>query len=323
MNNKKKCFVIMPFSETDSLAEGKWTEIFEHEIKPAVEESGFSYKCERYKFRRANITKDILQELNSALVVIADLTDNNPNVLWELGVRHTLSKRTILIAQDKKFLPSDLKDYPIITYKYKQRPAEVSKFRREIKDKLEDIEADPDKPDNPVADFLEHKNIDLLSSQKSENCKKLTALVSELSENLDHVEIVLKEATNNRKLRKNKKREEGIVVSTVRFDTTCLDLLISTHYVTLSKDTLQSALKAREHLKISNARLDCWHERHFAESIEEGFIEFLPVFKEDITTLLKEISTIRVDYINDNYEEPSLPPPILSRPAHQEYIKST
>lgn len=321
MNNKKKCFVIIPFSKTKSCTEQKWTEIFEYIIKPAVEESQLGYECERSIAERENIIKGILEALNRANVVIADLTDNNPNVFYELGVRHTLTNRTILIAQGEEHIPFDLSSYPVAFYS--ESPAKIAEFKKDIKKKLEDIEKNPDRSDNPVADFLEHKNIDLLSSQKSENCKKLTALVSELSENLDHVEIVVKEATNNQKLRKNKKRQEGIVISTVRFDTTCLDLLISTHYVTLAKDTLQSALKAREHLKISNARLDCWHESHFAESIEEGFIDFLPAFKEDITTLLKEISTIRVDYINDNYEEPSLPPPISSRPAHQEYIKST
>ena len=66
MNNKKKCFVIMPFSRTYKLTKEKWTEIFEHKIKPAVEESGCGYNCERYELRRANITKDILDELNNA-----------------------------------------------------------------------------------------------------------------------------------------------------------------------------------------------------------------------------------------------------------------
>ena len=40
MRNKKKCYVIMPFSDTDSCTEEEWTGIFEHMIKPAVEESG-------------------------------------------------------------------------------------------------------------------------------------------------------------------------------------------------------------------------------------------------------------------------------------------
>ena len=98
MNNKKKCFVIMPFSDTNSLAEEKWTGVFEHIIKPAVEECGFNYECKRYSLGRANIVRDILEDLNRAELVIADLTDNNPNVLWELGVRHTLKRRTILVA---------------------------------------------------------------------------------------------------------------------------------------------------------------------------------------------------------------------------------
>jgi len=166
-NNKKKCFVIMPFSETDSLAEGKWTEIFEHIIKPAVEESGLGYDCKRYSLGRANIIKDILKDLNRAQVVVADLTDNNPNVLWELGVRHVLKRRTILIAQDKKCLPSDLKDYPVIPYD--QTKAGFDKFKEDIKGKLEDIEADPEKPDSLVADFLQHKNIDIVAYEKISN----------------------------------------------------------------------------------------------------------------------------------------------------------
>ncbi len=53
----------MPFSKAYSLTKEQWTEVFEHKIKPAVEESGFGYKCERYELRRANITKAILQEI--------------------------------------------------------------------------------------------------------------------------------------------------------------------------------------------------------------------------------------------------------------------
>ena len=320
MNNKKKCFVVMPFSKTQSCTEQKWTEIFEYIIKPAVEESGLGYECKRSIAERQNIIKGILEALNKANVVIADLTDNNQNVFYELGVRHTLANRTILIAQGEEHIPFDLRPYPVAFYS--EPPAKIAEFKKDIKRKLEDIETNPERSDNPVADFLEHKNIDLLFTQKSENSKKLTALVSELSENLDYAKLILEEAANNQKIRKEKRKEE-IIISTVRFDTTCLDLLISTHYVTLSEKLLQSALETRKYLKLSNAKLDNWHEDRFAESIEEQFVDFFPTLKERITTLIKEISTIRVDYINDNYKEPSLPPPILSRPEHREYVKST
>lgn len=299
----------MPFSETDSLAEGKWTEIFEHEIKPAVEESGFSYNCERYKFRRANITKDILQELNSTLVVIADLTDNNPNVLWELGVRHTLSKRTILIAQDKKFLPSDLKDYPIITYKYKQRPAEVSKFRREIKDKLEDIEADPDKPDNPVADFLGNKNIDIMAYEKAANLRKLDALLSELSYNIETIDRIAKDLTT-------------IFTTHYMMQNTCMKLFLSTRYITPTEKILDDIFLCDYMVDQVNRLLSFMEKETFSKKLtEETAKNIIVPMKGNFTSLFRSVAKIRTDFASDNYQESKEPLIRLSSLKHKKYLK--
>jgi len=321
MNNKKKCFVIMPVSGTKSCTEAEWTGIFQQMIKPAVTGSRLGFDCERAKPLTGAFIKDILEGLNRADVVIADLTDRNPNVCYELGIRHTLKKRTILIAQNIDDVPSDLQSYWVVIYKKDLTGA--SEFKTKIRDILKEMQKDPEKSDSPVADFLRLKNIDLLSTQKAENYKKLIALVSELSENLDHIDSVFKEATNNQKLRKQKKGKGEIVISVVRFDTTCLDLLISTHYVTLSEDALQSARKIRERLKIGNARLDCWHDDAFAENIEERFIEFLPNLKTNIITFLKHVNIVRMAYINDNYQEPTEPAILLSSSEHQEYLKLT
>jgi len=163
---------------------------------------------------------------------------------------------------------------------------------------------------------------DILAFEKSANWKKIDALLSELSENLDHMDIVLEEATNNQKLRKKKLKEEEIKFSVVRFDTTCLDLLNSTHYLSLPENVIRLSLKVREFLKIGNTRLDCWSTAS-ADDIEKLFVEFLPSFKSDIISLTKDISTIRMADINDNYMEPGVPPPIFKRPEHQEYIKSS
>jgi hypothetical protein len=254
--------------------------------------------------------------------VIADLTNSNPNVLWELGVRHTLSRRAILIAQDKKFLPSDLKDYPIIIYKYKQTPKEVIKFKRDICDKLKDIESDPDKPDSPVAEFLTDKNRVILDYEKSQNYKKLTALVSEISKNLDLLDDVIKMARKDQEIR-NKKVKEDLTYLSARCETACLDLLISTNYVNLPHDILKLLYGVKYVLSTVNSKLDCWPYHSLAVDIEKRFVESLPSGIIMITKFLEQISVIRIDYINDNYKEPILPPPILSRPEHQEYVKST
>ncbi|NPA39327.1 MAG: hypothetical protein GXO57_02645 [Thermodesulfobacteria bacterium] len=95
----------MPFSPTKSCSD--WNKVYQF-IKDAVEGVRLGYQCERSEIRGGLIIKDILDNLYKADLVIADLTDQNPNVFYELGVRHTLSNKTILIAQDISYIPSDL-----------------------------------------------------------------------------------------------------------------------------------------------------------------------------------------------------------------------
>ena len=66
---KKICFVIMPFSDTDTCTKDQWTEIFETMIKPAVDEYSVHYECFRACLDIGNIIKDILVNLNRADVV--------------------------------------------------------------------------------------------------------------------------------------------------------------------------------------------------------------------------------------------------------------
>ncbi len=149
----KTCFVIMPFSTSKSCREEEWTDIFDTLIKPAVEEAGFNYQCKRSKALVGNIIEDILDELNRADIVIADLTDRNPNVFYELGVRHVLRESTILIAQNIDDVPFDLRPYAIHGYDWKIT-AGRNKFKERIKEIIEFIERDPGKALSPVRKYL-------------------------------------------------------------------------------------------------------------------------------------------------------------------------
>ena len=59
-----------------------------------------------------NILKDIIQPIYDADIILADLTGLNSNVMYELGIAHTMNKKTIMITQDNlDGLPFDLKQY--------------------------------------------------------------------------------------------------------------------------------------------------------------------------------------------------------------------
>jgi hypothetical protein len=147
------CFVIMPFSATENpkLRAEDWTEIFEGTFRPAAE--ALKYTCSRSTLRPGNFVQDILQSLNIADVVIADLTGQRSNVFYELGIRHTLRSGTVLVTQELSDIPSDLRSYGAIQYGWKT-DTERQRFKADLEGHVRAIENDPSLQDSPVANFL-------------------------------------------------------------------------------------------------------------------------------------------------------------------------
>jgi CheY-like chemotaxis protein len=150
---KRQCFVIMPFSKTKSCRSEDYSEIFNNIIKPAVEGAGFNYECRRSDGLAGNIIEDILDHLNRADLVIADLTDRNPNVFYELGVRHALRRHTILIAQKIAHVPFDLRPYAIQEYRWKTQ-LEKDELAQRLRHVIQELEVNPARGASPVLKYL-------------------------------------------------------------------------------------------------------------------------------------------------------------------------
>jgi len=148
------CFVISPIGKVGTKLHSKFKEVLDYVIKPAFEESGYKYNIIRADEieKSGSFIKDILENIYSSYVVIADLTGQNPNVFYELGVRHALRPRTILIAQKMEDIPSDIRDYRTIIYDTSAKGA--ADFKKRIKKFLTEIQKEPERPDNPVLDKL-------------------------------------------------------------------------------------------------------------------------------------------------------------------------
>lgn len=91
------CFVIMPFTERDDRHEtGFFTEVLGQILTPAATEAGFTVKT---ALRQGSdvIQSTIVNDLLEADIVLADLTEHNPNVLFELGMRMREDKPVALV----------------------------------------------------------------------------------------------------------------------------------------------------------------------------------------------------------------------------------
>ncbi len=97
----RTAFVIMPFSEKGENPKpgGFFDELLQSVITPAANSAGFAVETARRKGSDV-IQSTIIGQLLSADLVIADLTDHNPNVLFELGIRIAKDLPVVLIKAE-------------------------------------------------------------------------------------------------------------------------------------------------------------------------------------------------------------------------------
>ncbi len=91
-------------------------QLYEFVIQPWAQHQGLECRRADELFGSSPIMADVWKSIQSAEVVIADLTGRNPNVMYELGLSHCLWKKMILITQDAEDVPFDLKGYRLVIY---------------------------------------------------------------------------------------------------------------------------------------------------------------------------------------------------------------
>ena len=297
----------MPFSSTERHTTEGWTEIFEDVHKPAITGSRLGYECKRSIIGTGSFIKDILLQLNQADVVLADLTDMNPNVFYELGVRHALRNRTILVSQTMDDIPSDLKQYGVIIYN--TTPKSVTVYKKKISKILKDIRNNPDRADNPVSDYLHLKTIITDPFEAKTIEKKLIALVSECSYNLSVIKQCLKTA-----------KPENTSITSFRFTMGALELLTSTYYIYPNDNYIKVANILLHTFTIQNAWLEQQIEVKYQASIKENMRSTLPDFEELLKIFMHKTHKILKDFRNQNFIEPAEMVICVEEDAHKDIL---
>ncbi len=123
-----KVFVIAPFDP-----EGRRVQ---DTVQRTLEEAGFRVVQYRGAVRPgAEMTSDILGIIRQADLILADVSRQDPNVLFEVGFAHALRKPTILLFNINSAynLPSDLAGLQYITYDPENLPRLADHVRAETK----------------------------------------------------------------------------------------------------------------------------------------------------------------------------------------------
>lgn len=149
-SGQKTCFVLMPFADG-------FREVYEKVYRRVCEENGI--RCWRVDERLGpgSITRDIVEGILEADIVIADLTGRNPNVFYELGIAHSAGNKTIMTAQSLKDVPFDIASYRVI--EYEQTISGAEKLADDLARSIDALMATLERTNNPVQDALHGRSI--------------------------------------------------------------------------------------------------------------------------------------------------------------------
>ncbi|MEZ3454017.1 MAG: hypothetical protein K1W17_06565, partial [Oscillospiraceae bacterium] len=135
-SQKKRCFVIMPFSDPEGYAPGHFHKIYEQIIEPAIADADFvPVRVDENKISDQIIMK-IFDGIINCEMAICDLSSNNPNVLYELGLRHAYDKPVVLIHDDRTNRIFDIQGISIIQYRSSRLYDEVIDDRKKISESI-------------------------------------------------------------------------------------------------------------------------------------------------------------------------------------------
>jgi len=118
VESKKTCFIVMPISDVDGYDAGHFKRVYEHIIKPACEATGLVPIRADDVAATNYIAVDILDKILNSDFVICDLSARNPNVMYELGVRHAFDKPVVLIKDARTSRVFDIQG--LRTYDYNE-----------------------------------------------------------------------------------------------------------------------------------------------------------------------------------------------------------
>jgi hypothetical protein len=150
----KICFVVAPIGEPETETRRRSDQLLKHVIAPIVEPRG-------YKTLRADqipepgmITPQVVDRVRDSALVIADLAERNPNVFYELAIRHAERKPLIQIMAKGEEIPFDVQDMRTISVDIHDLDS-VEEARQQLSNQVDAIESGDFQMNTPISMALD------------------------------------------------------------------------------------------------------------------------------------------------------------------------
>lgn len=195
----KTCFVICPIGEDNTPTKKRSDKLLKYIIEPVCQKCGFEAIRVDNIHASDSITQTILDNLKKSDLVIADLTEHNPNVFYELGYRFSLNKPLIQLKHKDDTIPFDVAGIRTINYDLSSLSAS-DEFKNKLEKTIKSFNYESSNKNNIKS---EHDNR-VLSSQilqelysLQDSIKNIDKKLSDSVDNSAAISILADKLSNN------------------------------------------------------------------------------------------------------------------------------
>ncbi len=160
----KTCFLVTPIGDEGSEQRQHADLIIGSFVEPALDELGLTIVRADKIDRPGVITRQIIDHLVRSRLVIADLSFNNPNVFYELAIRHALRKPVVQIIRAGDKIPFDVNQVRTISIDLSTVYAAIPKVQlvqADIRNQARRALENPDETDSPISLFYPNLTVSI------------------------------------------------------------------------------------------------------------------------------------------------------------------
>lgn len=179
MAKNPDCFIIMPISDTPGYQPKHFNRVYEHLISPACELAGLTPIRADDIVNTNYIALDVIKRIIESDMALCDLSSQNPNVLYELGIRQAFNKPVTLIKDRKTSRIFDIQGFRDYEYDESLRIDSVQEDVENLSKALKSTYEARDKEINSLVSLLSLAPARI--SEKTEISKETELVLNSIS----------------------------------------------------------------------------------------------------------------------------------------------
>lgn len=238
MDDGQTCFVISPIGSEGSETRERADKLLNYVISPVVDDKGYETVRADDIDEPGLITSQIIEYVVESDLVIADLTEKNANVFYELAVRHSLQKPTIQIIDDSSEIPFDIANTRTIQLDLSD-PESVYHTQEQIRKQITSVQEGDYQVDTPISVAMTLRDLKQSTDPEERNTAEVVEEIQDLRTMVRSIQNELSNQRKNDML--NPSRLETSVETLLEIDNTLVELREIINSEELDQDDIERA----------------------------------------------------------------------------------